>query len=226
MSRSACILIAYLLFLSYLTMPALVSASEAMDKNLSKCPKEDIKDARKHYSEEQANIARAAGKVVRKGLRLELRTRDRLVVITDDCTNGESYARYSFVSHIADSGFYLISVTGWEGHGFDLINDRNGEITKLEGNPVFSPNRKRFVTMSMDLEAGYNDNSIQIWQLDSAGPKLEYQTDAGAAWGPSDPVWTDNRTIAFKKNTLIEAGAKYQSSPALLIQKGNTWEIK
>jgi hypothetical protein len=78
----------------------------------------------------------------------------------------------------------------------------------------------------MDLETGNNTNSIQIWRFASDGLKQEYNFDTDNAWGPSDPAWKDNSTIAFKKNFFVKPGADYKSVPALLIQKGNTWEIR
>lgn len=84
---------AFLIFAFFVSTAATVIAAERL--NLSKCPQENMSDARKFHSLEQDYIARTAGKAARKGLRLELRCHDRLVVLEDDSTNGESYVRYS-----------------------------------------------------------------------------------------------------------------------------------
>lgn len=221
--------IATFLFVFCLVAPASALPSESTDRDMSICSFENMQDARKHYSTEQTNISRTGGRggqVVRNKLQLQLRTRDGLVVLTDNCFDGESYVRYRFKAYLTDIGYFLIGVDGYEGHGFLLVNDRTGNKTDLEAMPVFSPDRKQFVTMSMDLDAGYHPNSIQIWQLDPSGPKLGYKVYFDNAWGPSDPVWIDNRTIEFKKNILVEHGSEYKSSRALLIKKDSTWEIK
>ncbi len=227
MHGSTGILVTVMAFICFLfTETAVVPAAEPADINISKCPKEDIKDARKHSAKEQAAIAPASGKAARKGTRLELKTSTRTVVLDDDCTNGEPYVRYTFKSFIPEGGYYLIAVTGWEGSGYMLVNERTGDKNNIEGSPVFSPDRKLFVSMSIDLEAGENPNSIQIWRITSGGLKQELNFDTDNAWGPSDPVWKDNGTIAFKKNFFVKPGAEFKSVPALLIQKGDTWEIR
>ena len=169
MHLSFAIVIMLLLSASFVATTVAAQTSKSVDANLSQCPQENAKVARQRSAEEQASITRSSGKVVRRGTTLELRSRDRLVVLRDDCTNGEAYARYTFSSFLSESGYYLISITGWEGSGSFLISDRTGERTNIEGSPVFSPDGKRFITLSMDLEAGENDNAIQIWRISSAG---------------------------------------------------------
>lgn len=166
------------------------------------------------------------GRALRTGLRLELRSRDRAVVLEDDCTSTESAVRYFFESHLADIGYFLVKADLHEGRAFLLVNDKTGDKTWLKGPPVVSPDNKRFVTASMDLEAGYNPNEIQVWRLEPSGADLEYSANFGEQWGPSDPFWKDAETISFKKNVL-DPGSPGQllSAPAILRRNENRWEL-
>jgi hypothetical protein len=140
--------------------------SEAKNDNLSLCPQENMENARKRYSEEQININQSDGKVSRKGKRLELQTRDRMIKFEDNCHDGEAYTRYLFETYIKDKGYYLISYTGYEWTGIFLINNRTGDKTPLFGKPAFSPDRNRLVSISMDLgEAREMINAIRVYLL-------------------------------------------------------------
>lgn len=185
-----------------------------------------MESARKRSISELANISPAGRRILRKGLFLELHTRDRLVVLEDNCSGNESSIRYFFEAHLTDIGFFHVKATLYEGIANLLVNDKTGKKTWLKAPPVVSPDKKRFVTMSMDLEAGYSPNEINIWRLEESGPELEYSENLGEEWGPSDPVWKDKETIGFKKNVLNpESPGQVISTRALLLRKGKKWEI-
>jgi hypothetical protein len=216
----------FLLFNANFLIHPFLSESGSPENNMSKCPYDDMEKARNTHIREIANLSPAGGRALRNGLRLELQTRDRLVVLEDDCSAGESSIRYFFASYSADIGYFHVKASLYEGRAFLLVNDKSGEITWLKAPPVISSDKKRFVTMSMDLEAGYHPNEIKVWRLEASGPELEYSANFGEKWGPSDPVWKDGDTIAFQKNILDpKSPGKLISAPATLKRKGETWEI-
>jgi hypothetical protein len=226
MSRTVRAFMIFWIIIPHFLIPPFASASDSRDNNLSKCPYDDMEKARNTYFREIANLSPGGGRALRNGLRLELQTRDRFVVLEDDCSAEESSIRYFFVSYLADIGYFHVKATLYEGRSFLLVNDESGEKTWLKAPPVISPDKKRFVTMSMDLEAGYNPNEIKVWRLEASGPELEYSANFGEQWGPSDPVWKDEDTIAFQKNILNpKSPGQLISAPALLKRKGETWEI-
>jgi hypothetical protein len=215
------------LSLSFSLSPSPVPALEDQNANLSLCPYDDIEQARKKHDREHEKISHTGGRVFRNGWRLALQSRDRLVVLEDDCSVSESAIRYLFESHLAGPGYFQVGVSLYEGRGTLLVNDRTGGKTWLKAPPLISPDNKRFVTMSMDLEASYNPNEIQIWRLEPAGPVLEYSANFGEQWGPSDPVWKDMDTIEFTKNMLNPlVPNKLISNSMLLLRKGKTWEMR
>lgn len=219
-------IVIFLLFVSCFLSHPFVAVSEVPESNLSRCPYDDVEKARNAYCMELANISPAGGRVLRNGLRLELQSRDRLVVLQDNCSTTEYAIRYFFESHLSDIGYFHVSVALYEGRAFLLVNDKTGEKTWLEASPVISPDKKRFVTMSMDLEASYNPNEIQVWRLEPSGPELEYSANFGEQWGPSDPFWKDKDTISFHKNVLDpDSPNQLISTPAILQRKEKRWEI-
>jgi hypothetical protein len=226
MSRSFRAFMIFLLFNANFLIPPFVSESGSPDNNMSRCPYDDMEKTRNTHIREIANLSSSEGRALRKGLSLELMTRDRLVVLEDDCSAGESSIRYFFASHLADIGYFHVKANLYEGRAFLLVNDKTGEKTWLKAPPVISPDKKRFVTMSMDLEAGYNPNEIKVWRLEPSDPEVEYSANFGEQWGPSDPVWKDGNTIAFKKNILNpKSPGELISEPAILKREGETWEI-
>jgi hypothetical protein len=219
-------IVLFLLLVSGFLSPPHVLASEISESNFPRCPHDDREKARTAYSRELANLSSAGGRALRTGLRLELRSRDRLVVLEDDCSSTESAVRHFFESHLADIGYFLVKADLYEGRAFLLVNDKTGGKTWLKGPPVISPDNRRFVTTSMDLEAGYNPNEIQVWRLAPSGPELEYSANFGEQWGPSGPSWKNKDTISFKKNVLHPGSPdQFLSTPALLQWKENQWEI-
>ena len=219
-------IVLFLMLVSCFLSPPHVLASEVSESNFPRCPYDDMEKARTTYGRELANLSSAGGRALRIGLRLELRSRDRAVVLEDDCSSTESAVRHFFVSYLPDIGYFLVKADLYEGRAFLLVNDKTGDKTWLKGPPVVSPDNRRFVTASMDLEAGYNPNEIQVWRLEPSGPELEYSANFGEQWGPSDPSWKDAETISFKKNVL-DPGSPGQllSTPAILRRNENRWEL-
>jgi hypothetical protein len=206
--------------------PPHVLASEVSESDFPRCPYDNLEKARTMYGRELANLTSAGGRALRTGLRLTLRSRDRAVVLEDDCSSTESAVRHFFESHLADIGYFLVKADLYEGRAFLLVNDKTGDKTWLKGPPVVSPDNRRFVAASMDLEAGYIPNEIQVWRLEPPGPKLEYSANFGEQWGPSDPSWKNADTISFKKNVLDPGSPSHLlSTPAILRRKGNQWEL-
>ena len=206
--------------------PPHVLASDVPENDLPRCPYDDPEKTRTLYARELANLSSAEGRALRTGLRHALRSRDRLVVLEDDCSSTESAVRYFFESRLADIGYFLVKADLYEGRAFLLVNDKTGDKTWLKGPPVVSPDNRRFVTASMDLEAGYNPNEIKVWRLEPSGAKLEYSANFGEKWGPSDPSWKDADTVSFTKNVLDpDSPGQLLSTPAILRRKGNQWEI-
>jgi hypothetical protein len=164
---------------------------------------------------ESGAIAATEGRVSRDGPKLVIRTLKNEVVFSDNLTESESAARYIYISSYLENNYHLIYASGWEGHSFQLVHASTGKCTRLDGIPVLSPDNKLFVATSMDLEAGYNNNSVQICKLTRSGPATVFYHNYKGSCGPSNPKWLDNKTILFDINIPI------QKDPELKIRRVN-----
>lgn len=121
---------------------------------------------------------------------------------------------YTLHHYFPEQEYYLVRVQFGEGNGFMLINRKNGFKKYVFGEPYFSPSGKYIVTLSSDLEAGYNPTGIQL--LLNQGDTLSEQIKVYIRnWGPTDLKWlADNEFILQKEHLEPDsiAGIKYVPS--------------
>lgn len=127
--------------------------------------------------------------------------------------NFDDYA-YTLHHYFPEQEYYLVRVQFGEGNGFMLINRKNGFKKYVFGEPYFSPSGKHIVTLSSDLEAGYNPTGIQLLlnQDDSLSEQMKVYI---RNWGPIDLKWlADNEFILQKEHLEPDsiAGVKYVPS--------------
>ena len=108
--------------------------------------------------------------------------------------------KYSLIHYFEDLGFYLIHLQYYETGEYMFINDSIGSITKIPDLPIFSPNKKYFVTCVNSEGYDLIESGIQIWYIHNKSLKIiwKYQSDA---WGPTDPFWKNDSTIYFIKKS-------------------------
>ena len=153
---------------------------------------------------EPSAIEATKGRVSRDGPNLIIRTHKNEVIFSDNLTESESAARYIYIRNYLEKNYYLIYASGWEGHSFQFVHASTGKCTRLDGIPILSPDNKLFVATSMDLEAGYNNNSVQICKLTPSGPVTVFYHNYKGSCGPSNPKWIDNKTILFDINIPVQ----------------------
>ncbi len=162
-------------------------------------------------TKESGAIAATGGRVLRDGPKLIIRTSKTEVVFSDNLTESESAARYIYIRQYLENSYHLVYASGWEGHSFQLVHAATGKCTRLDGIPILSPNNKHFVATSMDLEAGYNNNSVQICELTPSGPATVFYHNYKDSCGPSNPKWLDNKTILFDINIPVPKDSKLKT---------------
>ena len=166
-------------------------------------------------AKESVAIATTRGRVSRDGPKLIIRTPKTEIDFSDNLSGSEAAARYIYIRDYLKHSYYLVYASGWEGHSFQLLHANTGKCTRLDGIPILSPNNKHFVATSMDLEAGYNNNSVQICELTRSGPTTVFYHNYNESCGPSNPKWLDNRTIIFDINIPV------QKDPQLITRRVN-----
>ena len=120
--------------------------------------------------------------------------------LVDVPVEGDSAVAYRFRGQIRGS-LLLVEVGYYEGGTFLLVNDSSGADVAIDSPPEFSPDNRRFVTASSDLESNYDPNRIAVWVLTDSVPIQEWSIEP-ENWGPVAPRWLGNSLIRFRIDTL------------------------
>ena len=184
----------------------------------------------RHYydSTERLALRTADGKVSRAGSELRIRLLDgRTAVFKEDTTPGLKFAVPRYDGYLKTIRSHSIHIIQYEGAGaYLVVDDSTGDSTIVFGEPVASPDGKRFVLTSMAGEAGYNSGMIEVWRMVGRKPEKEFAVNTESEpWEPSDPVWRDSVTIDFIKNSHSRAGDPYVETPGRLTRTGTTWVL-
>ncbi len=150
---------------------------------------------------------------------LELRlSRGKKAVYRDNKVNSEAYAASFLSGYYQDLKLALVLLQGYESLNFELVHMETGRKIRLSGRPVFSPDSSRFTAVSMDLEAGYIDNRIEIVRVASGSFINELSKDL--SWGPSSAQWTSDKELRLKRWDRTSNGFLKFSSFAVIEDNG------
>ncbi len=150
---------------------------------------------------ERGLLAASAGGARRAGDTLHIRGAGRgSLALASDTREGGDFVRYRYRGLLPGIAQHLVQMDFYEGGGWLLVDTVTTEQTRVLGPPVVAPDRSRFVATSVDLEAGYDPNGLQVWSLARGFPRLEWGLDGGDAWGASDAAWIDARTVEFTRH--------------------------
>ena len=174
-----------------------------------------------------------ADRATRQGdtLFLALETADTVTLVDDSVEAGE-VTYYSYQDHwrgdAGGAGWFVVQKQYYEGSEYLVINDSTGERTTIPNRPLLAPDRERFAVLSLDLEAGYGPNVLQVWSLGGDGPERVWQTEPDA-WGPADGDWADATTLRFTQHGYCDrmgmSGQGMCERPATLTRAGGDWNL-
>jgi hypothetical protein len=130
-------------------------------------------------------------------------------------------------------GYHLVKRTYYEGRDYLLINSSTGHRTALPDTPVISPGGRRVLVASMDYEAGYEPNLLQVWRVTRDSLVREWELETGEypparGWGASDPVWRSDAAVELMKNEPEDGHAiTFRRLRVHLVrQTDGTWVIR
>jgi hypothetical protein len=171
--------------------------------------------------------ARADGRAFRVGSELRIRLLNgKTATFADDTTAGLKFSLPRYAGYLKSIHSHVIHILQYEGSGaYLVVDDSTGGSTIVFGEPIASPDGKRFVLTSMaGAGAGYDASMIEVWRMVGRKPEKEfsYETE-GAPWEASDAAWRDSVTIDFDKNTFISFDKPYKKAPGRLTRTGTTW---
>lgn len=137
---------------------------------------------------------------------------------------------YKRIIELEDVSYYVFDVAGVSAEKTYalLVDSRSGDEIKVGGIPVLSPDKKRFVTVTMDLTSRSGYNSIEIWDFKSPGTITKSFETQLTDWGPSDPIWVDPTAVRMYKNFLdVPSGTIKDKKPFIFLKlKEDKWELE
>lgn len=176
-------------------------------------------------SAEAAAVLATEGRVRRLGCRLVFALPGgRTHEIADGFAPEALPLRAAYRGPVRPWALDLVEVTLDEQAGFYLVN-RYGTAAFLAGRPIVAPDSQRFAVSALDLEAGYQENVVEVWRVERDSPTLELAISS-EQWGPSDLVWRDAQTLEFVQNFPTAEVGVYRSVPALLRQANGRWLLE
>lgn len=135
---------------------------------------------------------------------------------------------YSYQTLWSEQGLVLIQVQYYEGSEYLLVDTTTGERTRLPHWPLLGPDGQRFAVLSFDLEAGYGPNTIQIWELRSGTPSLEWSVEP-EDWGPAEGRWETASTLRVLRRGYCEDGGDLRRDfcdhPARVVLDEGGWTL-
>lgn len=153
---------------------------------------------------EPKNIKRDASFVKRSGDSLIFRTQSGAsVALRNNQTEGGEYVGYRYDQIIPEINVFGINVSYYESGDYVILDRNSGDTTHLWAKPVVSPDKKRLICPSYDLEARFIPNGFQLLEYNNGKINLlgEIELDN---WGPGQVKWLDNNTLAAEYVTMVD----------------------
>jgi hypothetical protein len=163
------------------------------------------------------------GKIERKGDRLIVRAasgEEHVFQDNRDENNADNYVAHLASSRLPGLDWLIVSSGYYEGGSQSLISLSSGALFHFDGfyDPILSPDGKRVVIYSQDMEAGYSSNYIAIHKIDQNKMELEVEFNGDGNelnkdnWGPDKPRWLDNEALAFDEIRYVGKGNSKQAT--------------
>jgi hypothetical protein len=184
------------------------------------------RDRADEYAEESRAMRAARGRVTRKGGQLRITLPGgRNVTYTDTISDGDDHRHHLYQRYFPELHVHHVEVRYYEGGAHLLIHAITGEESVVPGPPMVSPNRLRFATSSVDLEALYDPNRLEIWRASKQGLQREFALDGEDTWGPDSVRWLSNTVIRYTRVSLSPSSAERVGVRRWVIRKGRQWLV-
>lgn len=136
---------------------------------------------------------------------------------------------YTLDQYRADSGFFVVGQGFTEGGSVSVISQRTGKSVELEGDPVFSPDGKHFVTVESS-ESDPVTREFTLWEVRQDLPKMllirrrtSEPSEAYEDWRLKG--WESNDTVNLE--VTYSLGTKNSDpTPAKLRKVDGKWRLE
>ena len=134
----------------------------------------------------------------------------------------EQCYEYRYENYLEEVNLYVIEKRYHEWGEYVLVNDRNGEKSYIGGIPQLSPLKNRIAVVN--ASEGFGFNGIEIWNLQSGKPVLEWRYEPSAYALYEFVDWKEEDVINMKVGTFVN-GKFTQDIPAKLLRLPQ-WHIE
>jgi hypothetical protein len=141
------------------------------------------------YLEAEPAVRRTA-----EGLTFQLKNGGSKILKDNADFDDDEYVRHFFIKSWNDIGHWQILSTYNESFTYLLIDQTDGTETSIWSDPVFSPDKKYFLTGSADIDAGFIPNGFQLWSLTNNKPSKVWEREL-TDWGADNLIWTDDNYV-------------------------------
>jgi hypothetical protein len=155
--------------------------------------KPKILEQRTEFIDDTTNVSRDSLR-----LTFHLKNGSDSILTNDTSDNGDKHIRFTYLESCPNIDYWLIKITYYEGGEYMLLDKENGNKMYLWSKPIFSPDKKHFITNSCDLEAGYDANGFQLFEVKNKNIK-ECWSKAITDWGPSEIFWKNDSTLFIEQ---------------------------
>lgn len=159
---------------------------------------------------ESVNILRDSVRVRRAGdsLILTLENGQQKVMVNNNNDN-EDYTQYTYQGYLPAIQHWVVFNAGYEWHSYELIDSRNGEMTRTIGLPKLSPDNKYFICSNTDLMAAFTLNGFELFQLTPSLKPVLLQERTLENWGPETIKWKDGKTLIALQHYLDKVSEQH-----------------
>lgn len=159
-------------------------------------------DDPKLVARETAQIKKFREKVKRDGDTLLLKNKSgTFISLKDslDCNHPNTCAAYKFLDYFEDIGFFLVQGYYWESGQHIMISESDEGKYYVHKLPMFSPDRRRLVTVPADTETGWDMNGVFIWRIEGTEIVSEFSYEPTEYAHYKFVRWEDNKHLELKK---------------------------
>jgi hypothetical protein len=119
-----------------------------------------------------------------------------------DTSLTDNYAKYIYKGIWKEVNIVHIAGGFMESSADFLISLKNGQKTMLWGNPKLSPDKTKVLSYSYDLQAGFINNGIQMYNFGINGQLNKIYECEIKNWGPVEIKWESDTSILIKRAKL------------------------
>ncbi len=174
---------------------------------------------------EAQQLRQSAGRARRQNGALQLRlSSGRWLTVANDTTS-EWPSWFEYLGYLKSMEHFVLWQQHPEGNSIRLVNASNGKAVSVDDMPIVSPDRRRFLTASLDLESGFNPNRLVVWRL-KPDTILQEATFGADDWGADSVVWFSPTAFRFSRMSQSQDGSLHMLSRDTVRFTHGTWSLR